>query len=409
MVFSVLGSLAPSLAFAQDAAENPDIRVLRVGPLRLAPSLVISNVGVDNNVFNDSTGNQKQDTTAAVGPAATLWMNAGPARLTGKVGGQYFYFDKYDNQRSFNTTESGRIDFAMGHLTPFIVGAFTSAKNRPSFEIDARSRQTTTAYGAGTDLKLSSKSTITLSATRTRSTFDEGETYLGTNLADALNGYSDVEQVQFQYALTPITTLIVRTEALQDRFAFNSLRNANSIRVLPGFQMKPSALISGTVLVGYRQFEPLDSSVPQTRTPVASVDVNYVLTATRLNLHVARDVAFSYQATEPYYTLDDIGATATQRITYGWDVILHGAWQTLNYHRAQDVLVPLSESSTSSVSTTPGRDRLRQYSSSIGYRIGHTLRVGFDTTYFERRSSDPLQPEYSGLRFGASISYGAPQ
>ena len=42
-------------------------------------------------------------------------------------------------------------------------------------------------------------------------------------------------------------------------------------------------------------------------------------------------------------------------------------------------------------------------------RVGRMLRVGFDSMYYRRRSTDPLVPQYKGARVGASISYGIPQ
>ena len=54
-------------------------------------------------------------------------------------------------------------------------------------------------------------------------------------------------------------------------------------------------------------------------------------------------------------------------------------------------------------------DRIRQYGAGVGYRVGQTLRLGFDAVRYRRQSSDFVLREYDGLRFGASISYGLPQ
>ena len=44
-----------------------------------------------------------------------------------------------------------------------------------------------------------------------------------------------------------------------------NFRDSDSVKVLPGFELKPFALIAGTVFVGYRQFNPLDRRVPDYR------------------------------------------------------------------------------------------------------------------------------------------------
>jgi hypothetical protein len=93
-------------AHAQEDTDPSSAARFRFGALRFTPTLVLSNIGVDNNVFNE-TADPKQDTTAAVGPSVNLWLKMGSSRLSGKASGQYLYFNKYDNQRSWNTLDEG--------------------------------------------------------------------------------------------------------------------------------------------------------------------------------------------------------------------------------------------------------------------------------------------------------------
>src|SRR5207249_3147817 len=102
----------------------------------------VSNLGVDNNVFNASD-NPLSDTTAAVGPAINVWSHAGPVRLSGKSAGQYLYFKTYENQRSWNTNQDLRLELPMARLTPFAAGAYVNTRSRPGYEIDSRARAAT--------------------------------------------------------------------------------------------------------------------------------------------------------------------------------------------------------------------------------------------------------------------------
>ena len=252
-------------AFAQDAdVDQGDQGRFHLGPLRFTPSIAISSVGIDNNVFNDPV-DPKEDETAAVGPAANLWMNLGRSRLSGTVGVQYLYYNKYDNQRSWNTGDSGRWEIPLNRLTPFVIGSYSNSKSRPGFEIESRVRLASDSFGGGTKVRLSSLTSVILTGTRSQSLFAPDQTYLGTDLATALNHATNTEEAQFRYSLTSITTFVADAQGIQDRFDGDPLRNANSIMILPGFEMKPSALISGTVSVGYRHFEPLDPAVPAHR------------------------------------------------------------------------------------------------------------------------------------------------
>jgi len=57
----------------------------------------------------------------------------------------------------------------------------------------------------------------------------------------------------------------------------------------------------------------------------------------------------------------------------------------------------------------PPVDRGTTWGLGLGYRVGDTVRVGFDANHYERRSEVSDLRNYHGLRFGGSVSYGLPQ
>jgi hypothetical protein len=395
---SLFMSLA-SVASAQDrpVPEDPgESARFQWGALRFTPSIALSSLGVDSNVFN-TTDDPRRDTTAALGPAVNLWLKVGPARLSGKTSGQYLYFKTYDSQRAWNTNDNLRIDLPLARLKPFLIGNYVNTRDRPGFEIDSRARSATNTVTLGTDLRLSGKTTFVLSGSRTTTAFDQHETFLGAALAQALNRRSDIERLQFRYALTPLTTLVVNNDAIQDRFDFEPARDADSFRVLPGFEFKPSALISGAVAVGFRHFNARDETFPDFNGVVASVDARYTLAATQFQAQIHRDLAFSFEAANPYYALTDVNVAVTERITQAWDIIGRAGTQKLDYRQIQ----------TSVVSTRPA-DKGRLYGLGIGYRLGETARLGLDVNYVVRRSPETLR-QYEGFRVGATVSYGLSQ
>jgi len=361
--------------------------------LRFTPSIALSNVGVDSNVFN-TTDDPRQDTTAALGPAVNLWLNVGPARLSGKASGQYLYFKTYDSQRAWNTSDDLRLDLPLARLKPFLLGSYVNTRDRPGFEIDSRARSATNTVTFGTDLRLSGKTTFVFSGSRTTTAFDQHETFLGAALAHALNRRSDIERLQFRYALTPLTTLVVNNDAIQDRFDFEPARNADSIRIMPGFEFKPFALISGIVFVGFRHFNALDEAFPDFNGVAASVDARYTLAATQFQAQVHRDLAFSFEAANPYYALTDMSVAVTERITKAWDIIGRAGTQNLDYRQIQ-----------TSVVSTRRADKGRLYGLGGGYRLGEAVRLGLDVNYVVRRSPETIR-QYEGFRVGATVSYG---
>jgi hypothetical protein len=397
LVCLLIAAATVSRASAQDTTDVPEEGRFRFGPLRFTPSIALSNLGVDSNVFNDPS-NPRQDTTAAIGPAVALWMNLGHSKLSGHASGQYMYFSTYDNQRAWNTSDDLKWEWRLARIAPFVSGTYANTKERPGYEIDSRAHARTDSVSVGTSVDVSAKTSVVLSATRSHLVFDAGQVFLGTDLANALNRTTDTEEVQLRFRLTSLTTLVVNGDALQDHFTLNPLRDSRSIKVMPGFEFKPSALISGRVFVGVRTFTPSDPSVPDYQGVVASVDAGYTLGATRLGVKLSRDLVYSYEPTQPYYALTDFQGTLTERITQKWEVVGRGGWQRLGYQELR-TLAP----------TASHTDDIVQYGGGIGYLFGRTARVGFDAMYYQRYSTETALRGFNALRFGASVSYGLPQ
>jgi hypothetical protein len=388
----------PTLALAQDGADGPvDTGRYRFKAIRFTPSVLISNVGVDSNVFN-AAGEPEKDFTAGFGPAVNLWMNVGPSQIVAKTGVQYLYFHKFAEERSWNSLNEMRWTFPLARFTPFVDGRYTTTRERPNYEIDARTRQRDTGLGFGTDVRLSGRSSVRVTAARSEILFVD-EDPLAASLSDTLDRRTDVAEAQFRYKVTPLTTFVVRGGTVQDRFLNETVRDSNSFRIVPGVELKPFALISGSAFVGVRHFNGLSSALPDYQGMVASVDARYVMNATQFHVKVARDLEYSYETTQPYYALQDATLSVTQRITHTFDVVGRGGRQLLNYKNV-----------TPTSFTAPNSERVdkgQMFGAGVGYRLGETLRFGFDVDHYERRS--PLEGRsYSGFRAGGSIGYGLP-
>ena len=387
-------SLAATAAQAQDQDQDPaDAARFRVGVLRFTPSIAISNLGVDTNVFNDAD-NPRQDTIGAVGPAVDLWLKTGPARLSGRASGQYLYFNKYENQRAWNTNLEGRWEWPLGRLMPFVSGVHADNKDRPGFEIDSRVRLQREQIRVGTPLRITGKTRLVFEAARETSRYDQNDLFLGDQISQGLDRDFTVEDVELRTSLTPLTVFVIRAEAQQDRFTYGDERNSDSIKIMPGFSLRPEALISGQVFVGVRHFNALRAETPDFTGVVADVNATYTLRATQVQLHASRDLVYSYEPLEPYYAQLDTSLVVTERITRRWDLVGRGGRQTLGFRHVTSQVLP---------SRT---DRLWQLGAGIGYRPSQTLRLGLDAIYLQRVAGSTALQNYEGLRVGASFSYG---
>jgi hypothetical protein len=384
-------------ASAQEPEDPFETARFRFGPIRFTPAIEINSLGHDSNVFNDAE-NPKADTTAAFGPMVQLWMRPARTRLSARVGGQYLYFKTYENQRAWNTRNEGKWEVPLARLTPYIEGSYVNTQERQGYEIDARARRHDDSYGGGTSLRISGKTEFVVGFKRTDIEYDQDAAFLGTVLADALNRREDVTQVQFRYAITPLTTFVVDTSVGRDRFELTKIRDTDSIKVMPGFDIKPLALISGRVFVGYRQFDPRSAAVPDYRGIVASVEATYIHGSTRYEAKVHRDLAYSYEALRPYYALLDAGLTVTQRVSRSWEIVGRGSRQTLAYRQL-----------ATAGDADGGTDRGYIYGAGIGYRPGEVMRLGLDANYYTRRAEVEGRRDYNGVRVFGSVTYGIRQ
>jgi hypothetical protein len=110
-----------------------------------------------------------------------------------------------------------------------------------------------------------------------------------------------------------------------------------------------------------------------------------------------RDITYSYQTTEPYYILTDVGFKVLQKITHQWDLLGNVGRQWLGYQQSQGPVLPT------------GADRVdRSYfvGGGIGYEFADDFRVGVNATYYNRTSNTVTFNHYNGLRVGAAITYG---
>jgi hypothetical protein len=216
-------------------------------------------------------------------------------------------------------------------------------------------------------------------------------------LANALNRESRAASISFRMALTPLTTFVIQTTGRQDRFRTSVQRDSNSLLIMPGFEFKPLALISGRASVGYRLFDLRDKRAPDFSGLAASADVRYVVREmTQFGLALARDVDYSVGASEPYSVVTGGTVSVTQAIGINWYVTARAGRTEVRYRSLLER--PAGEAER--------LERGSTYGLGIARRLGDDFRVGIDVDYVDRQSGVSGR-NYDGLRFGGSIAYGS--
>ncbi len=384
----------PAAAAAQTASDETERPAMKFGPLEVRPRLVFSNVGVDNNVFNERD-NPKSDFTLTVKPDVELAINPGRLRLTYLSGTEFVYFRKYKDERSANRNFSTRAELDLTVLKPFASYSTAHTSARAGSEIDERARRHPRQATAGTRVVLASRTSLMLSASRRWEEYNPNESFRGVSLATALNSETHAYEGSFSVALTPLTSLSIAAVQEQTRFEFSPVRDADSLRVGPMLSFSPLGLLSGTASVGYRRLNGKDTALADFSGFVASGTLGVVLGGRyKIDTAFTRDVVYSYEPGLPYYLRSGGRATLGTQVAGGLDVRITGGREVMRYRALAG-------------GSSPGPDTVNIYGAGFGYRIANRVQFTLMAEYTDRRSTWDPNREYDNNRIFATLNWGA--
>ncbi len=280
-------------------------------------------------------------------------------------------------------------------MRPFLAATLNHTRERAGYEIDARVLREEASVSGGAELKLTGITSLTASYRGTTQNYGDDERFLGTPLADQLDHTTNVASVGVKYALTPLTTVSVDMEWQRDRFDTSAIRDADSVRVMPGVQFSPDAVIAGRAALGFRQFTPRAPVLAGFSGLVGSANVAYtLLNVTVFGVEATRDVMYSFEPAAPYYLVTSGRLTLSQRIGGPYEVIALAGQDRLQYQGLE--VLPVA-----------GRvDRTRIVGGGVGYRFSPSLRLALIYDRTERVSNTRDRRAYERRRLFASATYG---
>jgi hypothetical protein len=393
----ILCSDAPLAAQTSDGAPDPATVRVRIGALWMNPTVSLTNLGVDDNVFNepDDLG-PKRDVTLTVTPTTDLWVRMGRTWVSGTIKEELIWYQKYATERAANSTYRVGWKVPLTRLIVDVGANHLNARDRPGYEIDARALRTETRYNGSVELRALSKTFIGVRADRQQVDFDKDAVFLGANLDTELNHVTTIAGVSVRHQLTPLTGLAVIAAHSQDRFDFSSLRDSDSDSLALNLMFDPFALIKGGVAVGVRNFRPRDASVEAYKGLTATVDLSYsLLGVTKFSVKATRDIQYSFDENQPYYLHNGIDGSIAQQIFGPFDAVGRAGVQSLAYRGRFGVTGLIADRV----------DRVRTLGVGVGYHLGKDLRLGFNLDH-SRRVSELERRRYSGLKFGTAVTYG---
>lgn len=389
----VVLALGTGAAGAQTSSAE-DRPPLQIGPVGVRPRLVLTNVGVDNNVFNESE-NPKSDFTFTASPDVELSLNPGRLKFTSMAGTDFVYFKEYTSERSVNRRFSGRAEVDLTMLRPFVSVATNHTSARANAEVDVRGRHHPYSYEAGTAVKLTERTSAGVLFRRAREEYEEGTFFRGVDLSTTLNASTTNYEGSIGAQLTPFTGLNLVVSQEQIRFDHEQVRDSDSLRIAPTLTFSPFAVLNGSASAGYRRFSGRDPALPDYSGFIASGSLGASLVDRyRIEGTFTRDIRYSYEEAVPYYVLSGARGTLTVILAGGFDVRATGGRESMEY-RAYDG------------APSPGTDRQILYGGGIGYRLSDAAHVVVQAESLDRRSGRDAAREYSNDRIFASLIWGA--
>ncbi|CAN5517761.1 hypothetical protein BH23ACI1_BH23ACI1_13740 [soil metagenome] len=403
-VFTVVIALAiPGAAAAQVMEGSREIGEVRsnarghIGPFYVTPSVLLKELGVDSNVFN-AAGEPQSDFTFTLKPALNVWVPmAQRAMVKATIAPDMVWYAEHATERSVNPDVTVRGDVYLNRITLFGERGYLSTRERPNHEVDVRSRHVRETVAAGVSVAVTPKLSVQVAGRQVDIRYDTGTEFDGTSLARTLNRETRGVQLTLRHRLTPLTTLALRSEVLEERFEFSPMRNSDSRRVMPGVEFAPQALIKGSAYVGYRTFTPLfPEALPEFGGIVGELGLSYALLgSTVFGASYRRDLTYSYSELQPFFVDNAVGASIRRALGRRFDLLLSGDRHKYDYRNMV----------TAGPDLAPRVDTTWAYGASLGYRIGRESRIGFGVSHLQRESTNQART-YKNLRFGTTFGHG---
>jgi Putative beta-barrel porin 2 len=391
-----LSGLSGGIAWAQDVDPRSSAR-LRLGPVYVAPTLEIRDIGVDTNVYNESLVEPIKDFVVTAIPTFVATVGSPRRGMTVRSATSFVYFAKQASERAVNEDLALTARGTFGRLMPLVEIGYLNTRERVSFEVDARARRVEERIVGGVQVTLTPKVSADVRGEFWQNAFDGDAVFDTFGLAAELNRESRTFNGSVNYRATPLTTVSLLAQTSGIRFKEASFRDTDSRQMLLGVDLNPRALISGSARVGYRNFRPLNPQLPEFSGLVGSAAVSYRLRSnTVLGFTFDRRTDFSYYIVEPYYVREGYGLTVRRQLTPQWDVELGATRTTHDYMQVLGTQGDRQQGHQESLVTG---------SATLGYDVGPRTRMIFGLLYQDRRS-DISDRKYDGFRVGVSMIYG---
>ena len=362
---------------------EPTTGVISIGRVRVAPGVVVREIGWDSNVF-DEAENPKEDFIVAVAPDAAFFTRLRFLQVSAYGGADFNYFRTYDQENSVGHSVRARGDVLLSRFRPFVAGGRTRSRTRPNGEIDVRADRVEEELSGGLAFDFSAYGQIYASAYQFRTTFRDAFED-GVDLAVALNRNTNQYSAGLRTDITPLLAMIASVSYRDEIFRHDPVRNAEAWFASADFRFDPEAVVAGQVTVSFEEFKPANPGVRPFRGLVGSASLLYsFLEIGRISVSAVRRTEFSFNAADAYFIENGITLSYTHRLFGEVDAQVKGAKSSFDFGFTE---------------TSPARqETLDLVGASVGYNLRNRTRISVNYEFAKRRSPRLIERNYDRWR-----------
>lgn len=313
----LIAGVSPSFA---DTWKGKELEALwrkaawRFGPLRIQPALVLSNFGLDSNIYY-SPAEPIKDYSLTAGPAVNIYLPIYRKLILSAFGSpQYIYYFKTKRERTWNYYVTGSAALSLKRVFLSFDWKYSDARERWNTEIDIRPRRKEDGLGGSFLVQTSHRTSLSLGYRQSRYDY-ENLLFDIFNVRERLNRKEQYVDLSAYYQATSRMKLFLDLEYGMFNFDFAetaALRDSRSRAAYGGLEFSPTGRIRGRVRVGYKVFDIKNPDGKDYQGVVGDSQVSVRLAKPFVvRASYTRDVNFSLWYNNAYYigSIPGVGAS----------------------------------------------------------------------------------------------------
>lgn len=370
--------------------------LIKIGPFRIRPTLVLSNAGYDSNVYG-TADHTVGDYSVTVGPAFSIYIPIKKKIIFSIYESpQYVYFLETESERAWNNYLTGQVNLVLNRFFISAGAGMNVAREIWSTEIDIRPRRTERSVNGDFLWQVSRRVSVQASA-REASLNYESLSIGDVDIEEALNRTERRNSGTINLQLTSRVRAGVEYERARFEFEdFKSPRNSDSRAIYGKVDFDPSWTISGRIRIGVMDFR-FPGDPGRNIRDIAGDSSLIVKLGRRLRIRgsFARTVQFSTWVGYAYFIESRISAGVSfypvTKIRLDYQFYIGNNFYPISDLSGQGLLVERT-------------DRLRSHRIGIIFRIKEGIGIGPTLNWWHR---DSTLAQISGQRFsiGANLIY----